>query len=354
MHYGASRVGRPTSALSSLVSLATRHALVLYRLLVVTCWLLTLHTTWGLWQVHSSPPMLPALSLPRLDVGIVLVATLLIAVVFPKPGAIMNTVVLVYAVVIDQTRLQPEVLGLNLLLWGTVPGKTPLVAARAYLVSLWLFSGFNKLLDRSFLTSAYGYFEEVMGDLPRFVESKAGYLIAFAELATGLTALIPRTRKWSALMALLLHSGILLALGPLGADFNRAVWPWNVALAFAGIVYIAPWKESPLETPQRAGIPGTIVALVLIVSPLGYHVGWMDAYLSHHLYATNLPAGIVCTARDTCETNPAVWQSFDAFGTPMPPERRLFRSHFLITCEEGDTLTIKDPRPLLADDHLTC
>src|SRR5262245_15652377 len=52
--------------------------IVAFRWLVVGCQAATLLITWPLWQVHASPPMLPALPLPAFDLGPLLLLSLVL------------------------------------------------------------------------------------------------------------------------------------------------------------------------------------------------------------------------------------------------------------------------------------
>ena len=79
-----------------------------------------------------------------------------------------------------------------------------------------------------------------------------------------------------------------------------------------------------------------VLVLAILLSPAGWFVGIMDAYLAHHLYSADVP-----TASSTALTTRATWR---AFKVPLPPERRLFAQYFQATCRPGDTMTIVDPR----------
>jgi hypothetical protein len=315
-----------------------------FRTLVVACQVATLWITWPLWQVRDSPPMLPAFPLPAFDLGWLLIFSLLLVLVAPVPGITLQTILLLYAVLIDQTRLQPGVVSLLFLLWGTVPNPTAQGFARAHLLTLWLFAGFHKLLSPAFLNdTAPRLLTGFPLDLPQWLITHGGYVIAFAELGTGLLALSMRTRKAAALMAFGLHIAILLNLSQLGINRNDAVWPWNIALAFAGFALIAPWKESLLSSIAMCHALARPLLVCLLVAPLGFYLGLMDAYLAHNLYSANTPqATVMC--RDEClpHQNPnAIWE---AFRVPPPPEQRLFEQYFVLTCRPGDQLLIRDSR----------
>src|SRR5215207_5379203 len=72
-----------------------------FRTLVVACQVATLWITWPLWQVRDSPPMLPAFPLPAIDLGWLLIGSLLLVLVAPLPGITLQTILLLYAVLID-------------------------------------------------------------------------------------------------------------------------------------------------------------------------------------------------------------------------------------------------------------
>lgn len=315
-----------------------------FRGLVVACQAATIWITWPLWQVHAVPPMLPALPLPAVELGVPLIASLLLILIVPLPGIAIHTLLLAYAVLIDQTRLQPEVVSLVLLLWGTLPSPTAKAFGRGHLVSLWLFAGFHKLLSPGFMDGTARWIMTGFPiDLPPWMYANAGYLIASAELGTGLLALFPRTRKLAAVTAFGLHAGILLVLSPLGHDWNESVWPWNVALAFAGFALIAPWKESVWHSLGACHRVAKPLVVVLAIAPIGFYIGMTDAYLAHNLYSSNTAnARVLCAARCQPGQNPdATWA---AFKVPLPPEHRLYEQYFAATCRPGDELVISDSR----------
>jgi hypothetical protein len=315
-----------------------------FRSLVVACQMATLWITWPLWQVRESPPMLPALPLPAFDLGWPLICSLLLVLVAPLPGITLQTILLLYAALIDQTRLQPEVVSLTFLLWGTVPNLTAQGFARVHLLTLWLFAGFHKLLSPAFMNdTAPRLLTGFPLDLPHWLISHAGYVIAFTELGTGLLALSRRTRLAAALVAFGLHTAILLNLSHLGINRNDAVWPWNVALAFAGFALIAPWKESLLSSVAMCHVLARPLLVCLLVAPLGFYLGLTDAYLAHNLYSANTPqATVVCRGECLPHQNPnAIWE---VLHVPPPPEQRLFEQYFDLTCRPGDQLLIRDSR----------
>jgi hypothetical protein len=333
-------------------SISANILIVAFRWLVVGCQAATLLITWPLWEVHASPPMLPALPLPPFDLGPLLLLSLLLILIAPKPGIIVHTVIVLYAMIIDQTRIQPEIVSLIFLLWGTLPNPNAKALARAHLISLWLFAGINKLLSPAFL---HGTAQWILAGLvrrpPAWLENNIGYVIALTEFGTGVLAIFPRTRKLAGIVAFGLHIGILVDLSPLGHGWNQSVWPWNLALALAGFALISPWQESPLRSLAQCNRLVRPLIVLLVIAPAGFYVGVTDAYLAHNLYSSNVP-----TASSTALSPNATW---DAFNVPLPPEHRLFEQYFRLTCSPGDKMTIEDTRwwfrrQGLEEVHLTC
>ena len=319
---GTAAPGRFTSA----------RLLVIYRSLLVACAITTLAMTWDLWRVRVTPPMLPVLSLPRVDMGVPLVVALLAVLATPIWGAAAFGVLLFYAILIDQTRIQPEFVSLALLLVGASAGSAARFVGRAHLITMWGWAGINKILSPAFLAStAPALLAGVWPGAPPGLKSNAGYMAALAEVAIAVLALAPRARWAAATVALGLHAGILLVLSP-RADPNIVVWPWNIALALAGLVFIAPWKGSVSEAFRASRLVPRFVVAALLVMPAGFYFGVVDAYLSHNLYSSNTP--LATTVPPTRRL----------FRVPFPPEHRLFEQHFQLTCYKGQTLQILDRR----------
>src|SRR5215203_4680911 len=157
-----------------------------FRWLVVGCQAATLHITWPLWQVRGAgdgPPMVPLMDLPRVDLGVAIMVSLAIILIAPVPGFVLHVLLLIFGVAIDQTRLQPEVVSLAFLIWGTLPGSTGKAFARAHLVSMWFFAGVNKLFSPGFRDgTAQWMVSGLTDDPPRWLYENAGWVIGGTEL----------------------------------------------------------------------------------------------------------------------------------------------------------------------------
>ncbi|MEO1996110.1 MAG: hypothetical protein ABGZ17_12630, partial [Planctomycetaceae bacterium] len=107
----------------------------------------TILTTWRLWQMRDAPPMLPALPLPQLDMGPLLLASLAVLCIAPRTGLVAHTVLIVWAMSLDQMRMQPPIISHVFLLWSTLPGRSAATIGRAHLLALWFYAGAYKLLS---------------------------------------------------------------------------------------------------------------------------------------------------------------------------------------------------------------
>lgn len=310
----------------------------LFRWLVAAAQAVAVIVTWPVWQVRQEPPLLPALGLPEFDVGWLMLASLAVVCVAPRLGVASHAAVLAIAIMLDQTRLQPEFISCCFLLLGTLPALEAKLLGRLHLVALWFFSGFHKIISPGYYGqetfTAYLWSTLFPGRSP-VGGTWLAVVVAICEMLLGIMALVPRTRRIAAWLALVLHTGALASLVFL--DWNVAVWPWNVALALAGLALVRPWRETLAADFRRVGVVCRAAAVVLLISPLGYYLGIVDAYLAHCLYSSNLPM--------------AYWQGRELVGYPMPtlhvplpPTYRTYKAYFHAEAAPGDVMTIDDPR----------
>ena len=124
--------------------------------------------------------------------------------------------------------------------------------------------------------------------------------IALFEIGMGIAILLPRFRKLGLVAVLLFHLAILMCLGPLGHDWNRVVWPWNITMPlfvwmlvtdnelFIDLRWIEYLRKSYL----------TIAILILFILMPAFN--WVDRWpepLSFKMYAGNNPEGILYFAK---------------------------------------------------------
>ncbi|HEX4129496.1 MAG TPA: hypothetical protein VHZ24_05590 [Pirellulales bacterium] len=309
---------------------------------IVAAQVATVLVTWPLWQVREWPPMLPAVSSPQVSCGWAMLVSALAVLIVPRWGLTAHAVVVAVAMLMDQTRMQPEIVSHCLLLLGTLPGAGPKLIGRLHLITLWFFSGVHKLFSA-------GFYDEVApflwnGIFPRVSQTTIiafGLVLAATEIALGLFAAFPRTRRAAAIAGALFHIGVFVSLSPVGLDWNQAVWPWNLALAAASLGLLFDWRGS-LWLDVRTVLPAWRIAAVgLLVAPATYYVGGLDAYLSHCLYSGNTPRGFW---RHGHVTTDLTMLTIEKLGVPLPPTHRTFWAMFRAAGQPDDQLYVFDPR----------
>src|SRR5688572_4129609 len=299
--------------------------------LVVVCQTITVLVTWRLWQIHRTPPMLPALTLPELNLGVIILISLAAIFVRPLAGLILHTIVILYSILIDQTRLQPEIISMVILMWGSLRWESLKLIARSHLIALWFFAGLSKILSA-------GYLNSISSAYPR--SSSRVVLLPLLELCLGIMALISRSRKFAAALACALHIAIFVAVSPLRSRWGVPILFWNLALAGAGFALIWSWPTSLRFSLKELNPVAAAVVLFILLSPVGFYFGIFDAYLSHHLYSDSTPTAVWYRA----SSEPEGVNTWHTLNVPLPPEHRLFEAYFNESCERGDFLIIHDPR----------
>lgn len=316
---------------------------IAFRGLLTVSQIATVILTWKLWGVREVPPLLPLLPVPQCDMAWPMLAVIAASFFAPRYGLPLQAATLLWAITADQSRIQPYMLSMLYLSCGTIPGcRGGLVLARASLIALWFFSGIHKLTSPAFFEDGIPWLLAAIG-LPDqgVLPILCGTGVGGMEVLLGVGCLIPSMRKAVAVAACLSHAWIFLLLSPLGINWNPEVLPWNAALAFAGFALIEPWRDAvPGVAWKGASRLSQIAAVSLLISPVGYWLGVVDAYLAHCLYSDNTPRAFVCTPFDRRNIQ---FVCGDA-GCQVPPAHRLFEPLFLGLGRSGEWLEIEDPR----------
>ena len=311
----------------------------MFRVLLSACLATTVLLTWPLWQVRDFPPMLPVAEFPQMSTGWLLLAACGLLAVWPRLGLAVCWISFTLAMLLDQTRIQPQVVSMLMLSLATIKWQPGVLVARSSLVSLWLFAGIHKVISPGYYQFFVPWLLGPEWETASGIAVAAG--LAVGEIALGIGCLVPATRWLAAVGGLLLHLAALVLLSPSGLNWNSAVWPWNLALAATGLAVVLPWRGWGLgECWQES--PGLVKAWAvgLLVMPMGYYVGIVDAYLAGCVYAYNTPQARLCTVFDRTDIG-----GLDKdLNVPLPPAPRLFRALFLQVGRPGSWLEIEDPR----------
>ena len=313
---------------------------VAFRWLLVVTQALCIWVTWPLWQVRVAPPMLPLLDVPQIGYGPLLLASLAVVLMHGAAGVMLHSALLLAAMVSDQMRLQPELISQAILLWGTLPWGAARSVARAHLIALWFYSGFHKLDCPYFYSGdAHWLVTSLFPAAGVGISTAVGVGLALAEISLAVCALLPQTRTLAVWMAYFFHLGIVGTLA-LGLGWDPAVWPWNLALAAAGYVFIGSWKATPTAEFRQLSVVLRLAVGLILLSPLLYDSGWIDTYLCHVLYSSHAPLAWIRTSdgrRELIDTRPQL-------NVPVPQIERLYAASFAATAAPGDELEIFDPR----------
>lgn len=289
--------------------------------------------SWPLWDVQVRAfgfPVLPLIeSWGPVSGGVArwmaVFMTLLLGVVvfFPLRRMLIGCVIAFLALlcILDLNRLQPWV-WLYLLVFVLAFFDSDDASYRYLLAAVYFWSGFHKLTPY-FAEDNFQWFcsafpsTEPLGHYPIL-----GYAIALLEMSFAFGLLWSRTRRWIKWVVISFHTVILLALSPLGYNWNLVVVPWNLAIMALVWVQSRPpaqsdQKVAPLNARfqgfHASGLPGYLVLLLACGAPALNIAGLWPHPLSWQLYTNTQPEGtFYVQGQATFRTRPAaeVWNHF--------------------------------------------
>jgi hypothetical protein len=318
----------------------------LLRFVVVACQALTIGITWPLWQARVEPPalpMVPWLASGRVDCGAILLASLALALWRPRAGALVHLVALAIAILLDETRMQPQAISLALLLFATWPGAGARLFGIAQLVSLWGWSGVHKLSSPTFFAEGGLLVTHRFPGCPEGLARALVVAFAVGEVALAVAACVPRTRPLARRLGAAMHLAILVWLSPLALDWNESVWPWNAALAFAAWVFLAPSSETWRDSWRAAPFLARLAVAAELLAPAGFELGVVPAPFAHALYCLSTPHGIWLHA-DGAVTHLYELPELNVF---VPGTYHALVASFRARAKAGDRLVIVERRRFL-------
>lgn len=313
----------------------------LCRGILVAAQVATVLVTWPSWHRHEVPPMLPLLPVPQVDVGVALLVTLMLVFLRPLVGMPLHALLLAYAFVADQSRMLPHTISLFLLTSATVGRPEGAVIARGSIVSLWFFAGFHKLMSRDFfIETAPWLLWNLAPNADGDWAMPLGIAIGATEMALAIGSLVPAWRRTTAIAACMFHGGTVAVLS-LVMNWDPGVWPWNAALAAVAPLLLLSWRGRGLgDCWPVAARWARRVAVGLLVLPVGYWFGIVDAHFAHCLYSTNVPRAFVCNPFSRTDIRVICEQ----LGVQVPPAHRHFDRLFLGIGRAGEWMEVEDPR----------
>lgn len=228
-------------------------------------------------------------------VAVLLLAATIAAGIFPQKKWCLGALgaVLLLSVAFDLNRLQPWLYFYLLVLFLLWPGQNPneltSVRLRWLLAAVYAWGGVNKLTPY-FAEDNFPWFcqafewTRLLGDI-----QGAGYAIAVLELlfAAGLLWRVSRpVFRW---LVPGFHLFIVLALSPLGLNWNWVVIPWNVAMG--ALVFVLFHKKiEGGSSPNPWRLDWALMPLLLAwVMPVLNIWGCWDEALSWKMYSNTQP-----------------------------------------------------------------
>jgi hypothetical protein len=282
-------------------------------LLKITCifWLSAKLISWKLWTACRLYPLAPVSEIfdrvpPFVHLILFITSLLLITLLLfteNKSVFIALLIVELASCLLDQNRWRSwEYQCLVTLVAFIVNTKTPknvLAIFSLILISTYFYSGFGKL-NPGFLNNVWGYMIlKLFLKIPVSIASQywvhySGYLLALFELCAGLGLLFTRTQKAAAITLITMHLLLLVLLGPFGLNYNKVVWPWNIAMPF--FLYLIFLGNAKTKPDFRLVLQGwnRLIFIFLAILPAFHFLGYWDAALSSNMYSGNSPGMAIC------------------------------------------------------------
>ena len=316
---------------------------------ISVCLLLQLIISFKLWvPLHRDFPIVPAFECIPLWLGIngatnLYTLTLLgLFVLFIKPfgkTGIISLVLFFTAFVLeDISRLQPWVYLFSFMLLSVIVLKGEqkenriLLVFRLILAATYAWSGFQKL-NIAFTEEIFPWLMAPFGLSEFFFEHRnLAYMAGAAELLAGVGLLTKRGQKPALIIVIFIHLFLLVAIGPFGNNWNKVIWPWNVAMIV--IVFLAiPLKEEfsfkMLWTNVKISPWFRLVVLLTAFLPVLSYFNLWDNHLSGSLYSGNNPEAIFYYPEEGRNRLPASTAKFQYYNDSTNEEFMLIDQWFI-------------------------
>jgi hypothetical protein len=295
---------------------AAAQAATRVRIAIGLATLVMLGLSWPLWVEPSHLPRVPFWDqFPHSTraVSWVLFGLLLASVAagVARRALIGPSLILIAVLVLqDQHRLQPWiylylVLGL---LFAALSAQQAIVFARWWLIALYFYSGLSKLdlsfcreMGLSFLVTAVRPFGGNVEAWPAPLRIAAVLAMPSFEIAVAVALLFRRTRRLGLVGAIVIHTVLILLLGPWGLRQSTIVLVWNGAMLVEVVLLFGPDLADQLVSKGQVPwlvLPTQVLFWVGVVLPLGERWGILDAWLAHALYASHVERTLVCVHED--------------------------------------------------------
>lgn len=274
--------------------------------LICFFWLIAKIISWKVWLADRLFPIVPPLnflfvpSIIHLVLFIFSLAAIFALLIFPsnrqlQPGVI---IIEVLSCVLDQNRWQPweyEYIFIILALVINYKNEKTAIASIAFIfISIYFFSGLGKMnpLFSQYLRNVIvnlGIFHASDSHINNMLLYHAGYFLGIIEILLSIGLLFKRTVKATALFLILMHLCIIVIFGPLGINYDKIIWPWNIAMI--PCLYAFFISNHPVLISIQSIKPGwnKLIILFFGILPFLNFFGYWDYFLSSSLFSYKSP-----------------------------------------------------------------
>lgn len=264
------------------------------RLIVVAGFAWGLHRSRKAWGRDRLAPPAPLVANLPPEPGLYPYLFPLLAGVAVWPALTQPLVALVvYLCLYDWTRFRPWVYQHSALLLALslCPAEQALNIGRLITVSIYFWSGVLKV-NRMFVELVFPW---ILQPLLKGRAKWLGYLAPILEAAMGVGLLFPALRPWALAAAVAMHLVILFCFSRFGHRTHKTIWPWNVSMLLADLVFFAATPQvGPLgilfSHPVALALFGLLPALGLF--------NRLDPVFSHgHMTGRHIFASLALSRR---------------------------------------------------------
>jgi hypothetical protein len=151
----------------------------------------------------------------------------------------------------------------------------------------YLWAGINKV-NPGFLRGGFLWFTE-----PYIAETQLPYwaigclmLLPLVEIGLGVGLFFRRTLIPAAFVGVVMHTILLIMLGPLGRNYGTAVWPWNLGLLALLVITMFKLGQNAAVWPPLQPLELAFVAVLAFI-PVASLFGNYVYFASYRLYTMN-------------------------------------------------------------------
>ncbi len=327
-------------------------------------WLVAKAISWKVWLADRIFPVTPPfnfLFVPssiHLTLFILSLSAIFFLLLFPSNRRLQGSVIIleILSCLLDQNRWQPwEYQYMFIILALLINYKNEKNAASTIsfiLIAIYFFSGISKMNPAfsQFVRQKIILSEIFKPDdswLSQWLLFHTGYLLGLIETLLSIGLLFKRSTRISGVFLIIMHLIILIVFGPWGMNYDRIIWPWNIAMIFIVYVYFIKDPTFLFSFPPMWKGGNKLILLAFGALPILNFFGYWDFFLSSSLFSSKTPDIYICIRNpenckalqpfishykrtSICDSNSALidvreW-SFKEIQIPAYPEIRVYKN----------------------------